>query len=296
MKKRKVSKNRAREVKAYDFLSAQASTSQTFTLTDLATAVGWKGATPKTYVTKHWADLVERAGKDTYRVKPEFTRLTEEQFLAHGTQVRQVYTAYRRRKHEHVLQYEFLLPLTREDQLRRALDDLFYADTIQQRLREVGLEQFHDLFLRTPNESDDDFTARMLAFVENKISGYSISHVSGRFRASSLKTRTEAGGLLVHGTPYLMDETTALVRFIIPCAHEVLEYDDDLGSIEAALARDGDPHSDPGAAALAREVRQVRLLFYHLFVEAVARTVGEQEIWLLERGPYGQKLYVWSRS
>ena len=51
------------------------------------------------------------------------------------------------------------------------------------------------------------------------------------------------------------------------------------------------------AVALAGEVRVARVLFFQLFVEAVVRTVeGEDEIWLVEQGPLGRRLYRWMRQ
>ena len=40
--------------------------------------------------------------------------------------------------------FEFLLPRTRESQLRAALDDLFYCDTVEQRLREIGVMKLEE--------------------------------------------------------------------------------------------------------------------------------------------------------
>jgi len=144
---------------------------------------------------------------------------------------------------------------------------------------------------RPASENEPEFIDRLVKFTQAKIGGYSISHVSGRFRAADIKTREEVGKMFSLGAPYLIDETTAVARFIIPCHSSVLEYENDFKSIGAAL--DASRKEDP---SLVREVRQIRRLFYHLFVEAVARTVGEQEIWLLEQSPFGQRLYVWARK
>lgn len=187
--------------------------------------------------------------------------------------------------------YEFLLPLTREDQLRRALDDLFYTDTILRRLEEIGVDKIGQVIERTNNENDSGFLERVLQFIAGKIGGYSISHVSGRFRAGSVKTRKEAGDYLAGGEQYLIEETTALVRFILPCDYGVVKYERDFESIGKALDSTAEQNEE-----LQHEVRQIRWHFYHLFVEAVARTVGEQEIWLLEESPFGHRLYVWARQ
>ena len=291
MKKRKVAKSRTKEEQAYLFFKECLKADRTFTLQELADHAGWKIITPTTYLRKHWADILDKAGGDKLKVKPEFDRLSLEQFLAHGTQVRSHFTQYRRRKHEFVVQYEFLLPLTREDELRHALDDLFYHDTLVHRLKEIGVENLTGVIARREEESEEVYLDRLVKVISSKIGGYSISHVNGRFRASDIATRKEAGALLAARKPYLIDETTAVVRFIIPCSSGVTEYDDDLESIATALDRVVEQTED-----LQGEVREVRWLFYHLFVEAVARTVGEQEIWLLEQSPYGRRLYVWERK
>src|SRR2546422_547825 len=46
--------------------------------------------------------------------------------------------------------------------------------------------------------------------------GYSITHVDGRFRSDTLLTQDEAAALEKKGERYLIDETTAVTRFIFP--------------------------------------------------------------------------------
>ena len=106
----------------------------------------------------------------------------------------------------------------------------------------------------------------------------SISLANGRFRAAGLLTRTDALTREVAGRPYLIDETTAVVKFIVP------------------LAPSPAPNETPEAAARVIATR-LRDLFNELFVKSVARTVeGEQEVWFLEDSPLGRKLHVFEKT
>lgn len=284
-------KDRTAEKKAFAFLTERLKSRKPFTIKQLARACGWEEATPRTYLRKHWYGLVEKTGPGVYIVKNEFARLTLDAFLRQGTQVKEVFTIYERRKHEHLVIYEFLLPLTQEERLRRALDELFFRDSMEHRLKEVGIDAVGHFMNRTNREGERALIRRTLRFAEAKIGGYSISHVSGRFRAAPLMTRTKAMRSFIGGASYLIDETTALVRFIIPCDQGRKAYTNTAADLSVAL-----DVTEPKTRELEREIRQVRWLFHNLFVEAVTRTVPEQEVWLLEQSPFGQRLYVWART
>jgi hypothetical protein len=89
--------------------------------------------------------------------------------------------------------------------------------------------------------------------------------------------------MLVRDEPYLIDETTAVVRFIIPCRSSRTTHDGDfeLGELEPARAED-----------VKLEVQRIRTIFFELFVEALVPTIrGEKLIWMLETTPSGQRLY-----
>ena len=167
-------------------------------------------------------------------------------------------------RHDGLVIYEFLLPLTRERELRSALDELFYKDTIIHRLGEIGLDTVERWVPRDAGESHDDYTKRVAEYAGGLFGGYSISHVDGRFLADRLRTRSDAADRLREGGDYLIDETTAVVRFV-PLSGSERELGED-----RAMADDAEPD-------------RVRQLFFGLFVEAVVRTVqGEEEIWLVE--------------
>lgn len=186
------------------------------------------------------------------------------------------------------MRYEFLLPLTHENHLRKALDDLFYVDTIRQRLAEIGMTRLTTWIERDSGESEESYMDRVHKFISDHFGGYSISHVSGRYRAAPLMSRAKAAEKLVADERYLIDETTASVRFIIPIG---LTRTEDEQSIDV-VSLDETP-LDP---VVVEEVSRVHSLFFSLFVEAVVRTVdGEDEIWLVEEVGRNRSLYVWER-
>jgi len=254
-------RDRTRE--AYTFFRQHADSKESFTVEDLMEATGWRESTVKTYVSKQYRDFLEKDPDGRYRVRPEFKRLSETSFLQ-------------------------LLPLTREDRLRKALDDLFYEDTIRQRISEIGLPQITKWIEQEDGESDENYIKRVCEIISGKFTGYSISHVSGRFRAAPLQTREQAAKMLVADQRYVIDETTASVRFIIP-----------VGSTKTTQVRDISETSLEGrtSAQVTEEISLIHNLFFSLFVEAVVQMVmGEDEIWLLEETGHGSSLYVWERT
>jgi hypothetical protein len=119
--------------------------------------------------------------------------------------------------------------------------------------------------------------------------GYSISHVSGRYRAAMLASRNEAARMLTADERYLIDETTAAVRFIIPVTSTKSESEQNT----AILKIEGTTLDQQAI----EEISLVHTLFFNLFVEAVVRRIkGEEEIWLLEEAGRTRSLYVWERA
>lgn len=276
----------------FAFFKAHAASGVAFTMQELAEATGWTEASIKTYRSKQWKDLLEADPGGLLRVRPEFLRLTQEEFLDHITQKRPLFARYKRTAYPALLIFEFLIPLTRESQLRAALDQLFFKDTIRQRLAEIGTDKLEAILARDAGERDGNYLDRAVQFA-NKFFGYSIGHVAGRFRAAAdLLTRAEAATHTADGGRYLIDETTAVVRFVLPLQTQSKPFEDSL-----FVPHDlGDADEDMPLQALKREVQTLRTLFFLLFVEAVVRTIkGEDEIWLLERG-LRDRLYVWSRE
>lgn len=281
-----------RQQLAYDFL--QSKVAAEFGLDELAEAADWKPGSASTYISKHLKGLVESLGDRRYRVRTEFQRLTFDDYRRLADQTRRRYQTYDRDEYSSIVSYEFLLPLTREDELRRALDDLFYSDAIARSLREAGLDQFEEWFPRDPSVTDDAYSNRIIEYAGMIFGGYSISHLSGRFRASGLLSRSDAAKLLAIDRRYLVDETTALVRFIIPIGASLEETSPDPG---AQLPLPDSKDESTNGLAVDEEIRLVRQLFFSLFVEALIRNVtGEDEIWLIEESPRGRRLHVWKPS
>jgi hypothetical protein len=137
--------------------------------------------------------------------------------------------------------------------LRQNLDELFYKDTLNKRLKAINLEELKPIYTKEDNETDNEYYDRLTDQASNLFWGYSISHVSGRFRTgNSILTKIDAAKKL--GKAYLIDETTAVVRFIFPHDDNKKEFHEKLDS-----------------------------LFQLLFVKAITEaTPNEDEIWLLE--------------
>jgi hypothetical protein len=248
---------------AHRFFSERFQTLQAFTKDELRTATGWAPATLDAYWSKQFKGFIERVGA-RYRLKGNFRPFLDwRRFRNLVTQVKVVATDYEPTVFHNIIVYEFYMPLAHEAALRITLDSLFYKDAIEPRLRRIGLVKLQapDLFPAVANEADDAFYARVLKFVEDKFGGYSIYHVDGRFRASKLSTHQEAVELHKTGQRYLVDETTAVTRFIFPTA--------------------------------TGEADKVRFLFKELFMTAITQLVnGEDEIWVVESGIRSQ-VHVW---
>lgn len=276
--------------RGYKFFRERARDGKAFTLEELETASGWSRVSIDTYKSKQWKDLLEKAGTGQWTIRKEFLRLSEVEFLDHISQKRPLFSRYSRKGHRHYVMFEFLLPLTRESQLRAALDELFYSDTVEQRLREIGVAKLGEVVVRATKETAEDFYSRVVGLATDRFGGYSVSHVSGRYKAASLMTRHAALEHVTSGGRYLIDETTAVVRFIIPCQAGTFTFSDTLEP-----SYDWLEFLDEPDAALDEEVQLVRKLFFLLFVETVVRTVkGEDEIWLVESGVQ-HRLYRWER-
>ena len=248
---------------AYDFFLQRLQQDGEFTTTELMEATGWAKSSVYAYRTKKWKGLLEPLGGGRFRVRHEFRRLTRRRFLEHSSQNTPIFTSYTLKSYDSVLTYELLLPLSREPELRLALDELFYTDTLQDRVLELGIPSMEKWIPRVSGETDAQYVERAAVRVGDLFSGYSISHVGGRFRAEDLSSRSQAAALAQARTSYLIDETTASVRFIIPLN------------------------------GIAGEIAETRDLFLKFFAEGIIRLVRENEIWLLEDSQDGRKLFIW---
>jgi len=275
--------------KAYQFFRERLLTEKTFTYSELTALTGWKRNTIDSYMTKHWREVIGKQ-KGGFRVKPAFQYLSESRFLASFTQARKFFVDYERVKYEELVQYELLLPLTQEGQLRKALDELFYEDTILRRLKDIGMTQVQKWIEPISGEPAEDYNKRVCQTVSTKFQGYSISHVSGRYLAGDLATRSNAAGMLAKEESYIIDETTAAVRFIIPLGTTKRTITGDFGKAECN-------EEVSTTQETSDEVSLVHWLFFNVFAEAIVRTVeGEDVIWLIEETPRKRRLYVWQKE
>lgn len=250
---------------AHRFFSERLQSLEPFTKSDVMTATGWPASTLETYWSKQFRHLVEPVGTaGQFRVRERFRPYLDwRRFRGLVTQVKAAQREYEEHEYTSVVVYEFYMPLSHEQALRATLDSLFYKDAILPRLRRIGIVKLQKQFQKTLLDTDDDkYLERVCKFVGAKFGGYSIYHVDGRFRADELCTIEEAAKQhKLLGGRYLVDETTAVTRFVFPCE--------------------------------ASEVEPVRFLFKELFVNSITQAVdGEDEIWAVESGVHNI-VHIW---
>jgi hypothetical protein len=275
-----------RAEKAYQFLQERSRDQVEFGYDEIVVSTGWARGTASSYASKHWKDILDRVRSGRFRAKLDFQRITLERFLLLSTQKKTIFSRYSRQRFEQHVHYEFLLPLSREGELRRALDELFYLDTVCHRLREIGLSKLTSWLNKEKDEAEDAFILRVAELIGDRFGGYSIGHVTGRFRKADLLTRADAARRLEQNHDYLIDETTASVRFIVPVLESLREYEGGFGSIHSERAEWSTPEIE--------EINLIHEMFFELFAEAAVRTVGgEDQIWLVEESLAGRYRYVW---
>jgi hypothetical protein len=269
-KKRTSDERLAPQRAAFAFLLNKFNTQELFNSREFNEATGWSEVSFRTYLSKQFRELLISVG-DQYRVSLAFRQYSTWSKFRDGvvTQNRRLTREYARTCYSNVVMFEFFMPLRNEEYLRVALDTLFYKDSIKLRLRTISEIDLQGKFPPLFQEQSPAYLERVCEWIGQKFVGYSINHVTGRFRAGNLKTRDE----LEPGERYLVDETTAVVRFIFAC---------DAGS------RDVAPLYLLPADSLERvkqEADLIRWFFSELFVESILEVVnGEDEIWLLESG------------
>ena len=252
--------------RAFKFLSERLQSQDTFTLKKFQEATGWTDKSFRTYLSKQFRAFLDPIGKDAYRVSESFRPfVTWRKFRQHVTQVRRVATDYAPDLFLKVSIYEFFMPLSHENALRTTLDSLFYKDRVLARLRTLDMDELRRHFPAKERETDLQYLEGLCAWIEQNFQGYSITHVDGRFRAEGLCTQDEASQIEKAGRRYLIDETTAVTRFVFPC-------------------RDED------------EAARIRFLFMQIFVRSVIQLVnGEDEIWMVESG-MTNGVHIWKAT
>ena len=273
----------------FDFLCEKFRTQESFTKDELRSAVpGLSRGTMNTYWSKWILNFLIGLNRRKFRVAEAFRPYsTWEHFYRICTQVRRTYQDYTEYTYDSVIIYDFLMPLSNEGQLRTALDALFYKDTVLARLRAIGYEDVRKNLPRGDFGSPDDILERASGWVAERFGGYSITHVNGRFRAADLSTLADAARLQEKGGHYLIDETTAVVRFIFHCGEprvrRIREQGSDLFDAGHAGLSEGDKE----------DYDSINWLFRVLFVENILQVVnGEDEIWMVESG-VRNRLHRW---
>ena len=259
--------------RAFDFLYRHAQEKKPFSIAQFSTETEWSIAETQDNLINRLCDIVyEEGGK--YFSKPEILRVRLADFSELLHQKKRLFTDYILEVSPSILIYEFFMPLSREDRLREALDNLFYRDTIEQRIQEIGISQIRDGLKLTPDYSEDNIKQLIFEFMEKTMGGYSIYLVNGRYRADSLASREEVITRPFAYGPYIVDETTAIVRFVLP-------VETDAGNFEYGNVL------KPASTGIGTQERAdlVSWLFLNFFAEAIIRVVQkEDEIWLLESG------------
>jgi len=265
--------------RAYELLSASVRSGTELSLQDIRGRLGPDA--PAEPLPRELAPYVQPVGGEMYRVVAEFRRVGWEEFQELADRATLPLASYRRATYESVVIYDLFLPLTREDKLRATLDQLFYRDALEQKIAEIGLDTFMTALPRGADERQEDYVRRIVDFVAERIEGFSISHVRGRFRSGRIRSRHETAEAGV-AEPYLAEETSAVVRFVVPCLSSRTEQG---SAFDFTTAREP-------PVGIEDELKAIRTTFFELFVEALVPSVrGEKRIWLLELAPDGRRLY-----
>jgi hypothetical protein len=249
----------------FDFMSDRFATQEPFTLEQLRSASGYDPSSFENYRSKQFGSLLVPTSEDKVRVSQSFRRFNTWQKFRDEvvSQKRRLMRSYKAIQCQRIMSFELFMPLSNEEWLREALDSLFYRDQMLSRIRAMNCSELERIFPNTAQDAEEKYLNHVCKLISKTFGGYSISHVSGRFKVGELKTRREVADIVAAGTTrYLVDETTAVVRFLFPC-----------GSVS-------DPISKSEALAT-----QIRWFFDKLFVETILEVVnGEDEVWLLESG------------
>jgi len=177
------------------------------------------------------------------------------------------------------------MPLTNENSLRNSLDALFYKDSVMKRLKSIDTRILEQYFARDESGSSD-YLEGICDWVSTNFGGYSINHVSGRYRAKELSSLHEAYRYVENGESYLVDETTAVAKFIFPCGEEKIVN-------ESSFEPESESFNETVSEEIKKEYDKIRFLFFKLFVQNIIQIVNEEdEIWMRESG-MRNRLYYW---
>jgi hypothetical protein len=281
----------------YSFLKAKYISGEPFSKEELTSETDLSEGSAKTYFSKLIRTFLFPTKSGMYKVGESFIKVgTWKKFKSHISQSRSANSNYKQFVHPDVIIFEFFMPLSNENYLRISLDNLFYKDTVVKRLKRTGRENVLKYFKEFQNEENDALFEKVASWISEKFIGYSISHVNGRYRADDLKNAQE---IYVDNHPnlsrYIVDETTAIVKFIFPVgkAKKQKGLFDEREEFETYFTILSDAEIEAERKKTDEEAEKVRWAFYYLFVRAIIELVnGEDEIWLLESG-HKNRLHRW---
>jgi hypothetical protein len=273
----------------FEFLRARFRDQTPFEKRELqAVVAAWKDSSFATYWSKQLKQFFVPTGRgETLRVGESFRPyLSWERFRKHVTQVRGIASQYSAFVHDNIIVFEFFMPLSNEEHLRTSLDALFFKDTVLIRLRSVDRDKLAAHFPPGPEE-EDIYLDGIASWISGRFGGYSISHVAGRFRAAHIATLADVAEMQKDGERYLIDETTAVVRFIFPCGQAARQQ------LPLSLEAFDDVPPKSSTPEVDAEAAKIRWVFGILFVQSIVQVVnGEAEIWMVESG-MRNRLHIW---
>lgn len=270
---------------SYDLLKEKSG--KTITVTELAEHTGWTLTNARTNISKRIKQFVDedKKRKGIFKVKPNIIDTNYSDYSSLFKQADVLVRDYDEHYHPDVVVYELFMPLTCEDKLKRALDNLFYKDKIYQKLQILEEKQLREIFKPKEAETKNMYLDRICQIAGSRFGGYSISHVSGRFRCFKLMSKSDAWQASEEkNTEYLMDETTAIVKFIIPLSTTEELVEDQIDGLPLQMQMELHDMEE----SVENELKQIQWLFRNLFMTIILNTVGQEEIWVLESGKRSQ--------
>lgn len=247
-----------------------------------------------TYFSKKYRHFLEEApnNPDKFLVSGIFKKYSKwEKFRSYYSQSSKIRVNYIEEYYRNLMIFEFFMPLTNEQDLKSSLDEVFYKNTVKLSLNRIPKHELYKAIPKEEEESEAQYSERICKWISKRFGGYSIGTVKGRFKVGDIKTFSEVALAKEGGEDYLIDETTAIVRFIfhigIPLKNQVLFNIEQFGdNFDENILND----------EIVTEANQIRFFFKNLFVRNILDLInGEDEIWMLESGIRNQ-LYIWKNE
>ena len=141
-----MSKDRRIDVqrRVHEFFLEKFASGEPVTKQEVADITQWKPRTLNTYWSKQFRGILAPHSAGGYRVTESFREYADfSKFRSLVTQVKRsdepptAAPDYTLLQHDHVLVYEFFMPLTNETTLKQSLDRLFFRDAVLTRLHQL---------------------------------------------------------------------------------------------------------------------------------------------------------------